>query len=211
MKENEAGGKKGELIKLFKENSTMKKPKKGIEIIGNQNAIGNNNTFINTNEYISRPKVEIKRDGGYITDAQAALLKSLVGEIVALEKIAKQKAKSYGAVYNSLFRNLSTNKKHPEIPQYRLIPYEKFEKAEKFLRTWIGRLSSSKKTMKKDPDWRKRKYSYIKLNEKKFNLTARLQAYMLKQHRTTSLRELSDDALQLTYSNVSKWIKEQER
>ena len=179
--------------------------KQEISITGNHNIAGHNITVIKAEEIKIKPQVQLTPGEGVITDSQAALIKSLVAEIVALEAKVKRKPKTYPQVYGALFRHLSKNKKRPEITQYRMIPIDKFEAAEKYLRTWIGRLSSSKTAQRKDSDWRKRKYAYIHTNIKKYSLEQRLRQYLRERFGVTSLKDLSDDELQKTYQAVAYW------
>lgn len=91
---------------------------------------------------------------------------------------------------------------------YHLIRAEHYESATKFLRTWIGRLSSAKSAPRKDPDWRKRKYAYINVNVKQLGAADKLAGLLSEQHQVDSLGKLSDDALAAVYQVVANWKRQ---
>lgn len=185
--------------------------KQNIKIVGNNNIAGTSITVIKTEEVVVKPKVKVTPGEGCITDKQAALIRNLVAEIVTLEKQLKQRPKHYAQVYGALFRHLSKNKRRPEITSYRLIPLDKFNEAETYLRSWIGRLSSLKTAPKKDSNWRKRKYAYIHTNIKQFSLETKLREYLQQKFGVTSLKDLSDEELQKTYQAVAYWKKQAQK
>jgi hypothetical protein len=199
--------KKGELIQLFKDGAKSE-PGSSVSISGNSNVVGDNNTVVKTDTYVHKVKAEPKPGEEHITNEQVSLLKGLVAEIVSLEKKLKKKPRHYRSVWTSLFRHVSKNKKHPEHSAVRLIPAELFDKSEKYLRQTIGRLSSMKSAKKKDSDWRKRKYAYIKINVKKHQLESRLDKYLRENHNVESISELTDKGLELTYASVARWSKQ---
>lgn len=133
----------------------------------------------------------------HISDEQARLLQRLVREIVELEKRQKQKPKGFQAVWVAL-------NSHCRAPQYRLIAAESFEKAEKYLRQWIGRLNSMASAPVVDNDaWRKSRYAFIKINTKDEPGAAWLAVYLQRTFAATSIADLDDAALDRTYRAVA--------
>jgi len=144
---------------------------------------------------VTQVKAEVKPNEEHISQAQASVLKKLVDDIVKLEQAVKQKPKSHQAVWSAL-------NAHCKVTRYLLIPFGDFEKAEKYLRMWIGRLNSAKKASKTDnSSWRNRKYAYIKINTK--DTPEWLDEYMNKHFDTDSLTELDDEQLSKVYSAVA--------
>lgn len=172
---------------------TTVKGKSNSVIVGDKGTINN----IKTEKHITRTKAEVKPGKEHIDEKMAATLQGLVKEIVELEKQVKQDPRTYATVYASLNR-------HCGVTAYRLIPIELYNKAENHLRQWIGRLTSAKSAPKKiGGDWRKKKYAYIKINIKKFNLDSWLQQHLLDKYSATSLTELTDEQLQKVYGSVA--------
>lgn len=151
---------------------------------------------INTQNHITKTIAEVKPGIEHITDSQAAKLQELVKQVAAAEEIAKKSPKSIRAIWASL-------NAHCKVPKYRLIALNDYDKAETYLRKWLGRLSSTATSRKNDTDWRKKKYAYIKLNCKQLMLEQWLDSYLLKNFSANSLTDLSDDDLQKTYSAVA--------
>lgn len=131
----------------------------------------------------------------HITEEQVAELHRLKDEIIRLETLIKKKPVTYQGVWSALNKSM-------KVGAMRMIPLEKFPKAEKYLREWIGRLNSMPSAPIKDGDaWRKRKYAYIKINSK--NDAKAVDAYMSKNFDVTSLTELSNDDLDKVYRYVA--------
>lgn len=151
---------------------------------------------VNTQQHVTKTIAEVKPGIEHITNEQAAKIQTLVKQIAAAEEIAKKEPKTIRAIWASL-------NAHCKVPSYRLILLSDYEKAEQYLRKWLGRLSSTATSRKEDPDWRKKKYSYIKVNAKQSGLEEWLSTYLLKNFSVTSLTQLSDEELQKTYSAVS--------
>lgn len=191
--------KKGELVELFKRSSEQG-PGAGqaVNITGNGNQIAGRD-IINTERIVTRQKITITPGHEVITEAQAVTIRTLVAEIADLEKKLKRSPKSYAAI------QAAANKKGG-VTQYRLIPLERFPVVEKYLRQWIGRLTAQKSApAKTGDDWRKRKYAFIKVNAKQFNLDERLARFLWEHCQAVSLTELTDDDLQRVYLAVSRW------
>lgn len=172
---------------------TTVKGKSNSVIVGDKGTINN----IKTEKHITRTKAEVKPGKEHIDEKMAATIQGLVKEIVELEKQVKQDPRPYATVYASLNR-------HCGVATYRLIPIELYDKAENHLRKWIGRLTSAKSAPKKiGSEWRKKKYAYIKINIKKFNLDSWLQQHLFDKYSVTSITELTDEQLQKVYGSVA--------
>lgn len=148
----------------------------------------------------TRVKIVIQPGPEHIDQKKAATLKSLVTEIVRLEKLVKRAPKGYAAVWNALTARCKTT-------SYRLILDADYPKAEKFLREWIGRLSSAKSAPAKDANWRNRKFSYIFTNVKQLAAEQVLRARLLERFGTESMRDISDADLDVVYHLVAGWKK----
>lgn len=143
-------------------------------------------------------KAEVQPNQSHISDLQAATLKRLVNEITELENGIKKQPSSHAKVWASLNR-------HCKVPRYRLIPLEAYPKAEKFLRTWIGRINSHASMPRKKPeDWRNRQYSFIYTNLKTEDDQAWKQKYLADKFNVTSLTELSNEDLKKFYNVVQR-------
>jgi hypothetical protein len=152
-------------------------------------------TQINTQRHIEKTVANVKPGEAHITDEQAAMLHALVDEIVKTEVRLKKNPRSHRSVWGAL-------NAHCKAPAYRLIKTEDFQKAQKYLHQWMGRLGSMASAPVKNGDaWRKRKYAYIKINCK--NDTAALERYVARNFQTTSLTELDNQQLEQTYRYVA--------
>ncbi|EOF4357771.1 ORF6C domain-containing protein [Pseudomonas aeruginosa] len=151
--------------------------------------------LVNTQNHVTHTKAEVKPGDQHITEAQAAKLTELVRQIVELETQLKKAPKSFRSVWAAL-------NAHCGVTRYLLIALDDFPKAEKYLRQWIGRLNSMASAPVADNEtWRKRRYSYIKINTK--DDSDWLAAYLKKTFKVTSLTELSDEQLDRTYRAVA--------
>jgi len=165
-----------------------------------QTFIANEPIHIHMAPAAPKPKIKVIIDPGpdCIDDGQKAQLKTLVSEVVRLEGLIRRTPRSFASVW------VAVNAK-AKASSYHLITQATYPKAEKFLREWIGRLSSAKSAPKKDGDWRKRKYSYIFTNAKKLNADALLRARLLQRFGSESMKDLSDDNLDAVYQLVAGW------
>jgi len=169
-------------------------------INGSTNVIGivQNGATVNqikTDRHVTTIKAEVKPGDEHITQAQAAKLTAIVNEIVVLEAKLKQQPKSHRSVWGTL-------NAHMGVTRYLLIPAIGFEKAEKYLRQWMGRLNSMSSAPIKDGDaWRKRKYAYIKINSK--DDPDSVDKYIAKNFSASSLSDLSNDELDKVYRYVA--------
>lgn len=134
----------------------------------------------------------------HLSDQQRFDIKRLVDDIVKLEASVRQKPKGYPAVWNSL-------KARFRVSEYKLIPRCDYQEAEKYLRSWIGRLSSMKTAPKKDVNWRKRKLAFIHTNCKKYDLEPKMREFINHKFGAVSLAQLTDDDLIAVYNAVSRW------
>ncbi|MGK8199541.1 ORF6C domain-containing protein [Burkholderia cepacia] len=150
---------------------------------------------IHTQRVINRTVAEVKPGDDHISENQAAALTALVNEIVEAESKLKQSPKTHRAVWAAL-------NAHCQVTRYRLIPASDFERAKKYLYQWLGRLNSMASAPVKDGDtWRKRKYSYIKINSK--DEPEIIDRYISKNFSANSLTELSNDELEKVYRYVA--------
>ncbi|QQF77339.1 ORF6C domain-containing protein [Histophilus somni] len=165
----------------------------------NNNVVYGNGTInnIKTEKLVTKTKAAVEPNKTHINEKMARTLHDLVDEIVILEQKLKQKPKSYQAVWSTLNR-------HCKVTAYRLIPIDMYDKAELYLRKWIGRLSSAKSAPKKvGNEWRKKKYSYIHTNVKQMGIEPLLRAHLEERYAVGSLTELSDDQLDKVYRYIA--------
>lgn len=148
----------------------------------------------------SKIKIVIKPGPEHIDQKKAATLKLLVTEIARLEALLNGKKKSYAAVWHALNARL-------RVTSYHLIQNQDFPRAEKYLREWIGRLSSKPGAAANDPNWRNRKFTYIFTNVRLLSADAELRHYMQTNHKIESLRKLDDYGLEKLYRVVAGWKK----
>lgn len=147
-----------------------------------------------------KQKVVLQPGPEHIDQKKASTLKLLVTEIVRLERLVKRAPKSYAAVWTALTARC-------RVTSYHLILDADYPKAEKFLREWIGRLSSAKSAHLKDGNWRNRKFSYIFANVKQLDADAILRAQLLERYGSESMKDLTDDELEAVYRLVAGWKK----
>lgn len=195
---------KNNVIKLFKDNSEEKHS--SISIYGNENIVGNGNIIVRPEKIFKKTTVIISSDDNiHITDRQALSLKELVSEVIRLEKSVKRRPATFAAVWGAV-------NKHCGVPQYRLIRQADFEKACKYLCSWIGRLSDAPSAVRKMPeDIRKRRTAYIQINMKKLNCENKVRGYAFRKFGTASLRLLDMDELEAVYRYVAGLKGEFER
>lgn len=146
---------------------------------------------------VNKTIAQVEPGAEHITEEQAVTLTRLVGEVVELEKQQKQEPKSHRAVWSAL-------NAHCGVTKYRLIRLHDFGRAETYLRKWIGRLTSMASAPASDNEgWRKRKYSYIKVNTKAPVDAEWFAGYLQRTFRVTSISELDDKELAQAYSAVA--------
>ena len=169
---------------------------------GGQQIVANSQLHIHLPPLAPRPRIKVVIQPGpeCISDAQKAKLKELVSEIVRLEALVRRKPRSFSSVW------LGVNAK-AKVTSYHLITQANYPKAEKFLREWIGRLSSAKSAHIKDINWRNRKFIYIFTNVKHLGANTLLRAHLLNRYGSDSMKELSDDDLDAVYGLVAGWKK----
>lgn len=191
-------GVKSENTKQVKEEIGLEKqaihgPVSGIGFASNVK----NLQIIQTTNHRTTHKAETKPGDEHITEDQKVKIKELVDKIVETEATLRKNPASYRSVWASL-------NKHCRVTTYPLIKLEDFEKARKYLNQWLGRLNSSASAPVKDGDnWRKRHYSYIKINTKDPMDAQAVTDYMARKYKATSLTELSNDELETVYRYVA--------
>lgn len=154
---------------------------------------------ISTTHHTTKTFAKVKPGSEHITNEQAALLQSLVNEVVECEKYIKQKPRNHRAIWSAL-------NNYMKVPSYRLIEKEKFEKAEKYLRTTIGRLNRQKSAKSKLPnqDWRNRKYRYIHASFAELpELEEWFKTHILKKYGTDNKSHLDDEQLEHAYTSLA--------
>lgn len=114
------------------------------------------------------------------------------------EKAVKRAPKGYATVWKALCGKM-------RCTSYHLIHADRAADAETYLRQWLGRLSSAKSAPVKDPDWRKRKYSYINVNVKQLAAHDRLTTLLADGYATHTLAALTDEQLAAVYQHVAAW------
>ncbi|MCQ9145882.1 helix-turn-helix domain-containing protein [Ochrobactrum sp. BTU2] len=165
----------------------------GIGFVG----AGSQVQIVNTQQHITRTKVEAKPGLEHIQDSQKRILTDLVDQIVETESLLKKMPKTHRSVWSSL-------NKHCGVTSYHLIKLEDFDKARKFLNMWLGRLNSSASAPVKNGDaWRNKKIAYIKTNTKNPEDEAAMRAYIKREFKAVSLKELANDELERTYGYVA--------
>lgn len=165
----------------------------GIGFVG----AGSNIQIVNTQHHTTRTKVEAKPGLEHIKDEQKRILTDLVDQVVETESLLKKTPKTHRSVWSSL-------NKHCGVTSYHLIKLEDFDKARKFLNMWLGRLNSSASAPVKNGDaWRNKKIAYIKTNTKNPEDEAAMRAYIKREFKAVSLKELANDELERTYGYVA--------
>lgn len=148
----------------------------------------------------TKPRVVIQPGPEHIAENQRVTLQGLVDEVVRLEAVARREPKTHQSVWRALNGRMKAS-------SYHLILAADYGRAEKFLREWIGRLSSTKSAAKKDPDWRKRKYSYIFVNVKQLAKEQALTVLLADRYGAASVKDVTDEQLTAVYQAVAGWKK----
>lgn len=152
---------------------------------------------VHTQKHVTRTRPVVKPGDEHISDAQAAILLTLVRDIAAREEVVKRKPASIRAIWSALNSFCG-------VPSYRLIRAEDFAKARTYLQKWGGRLDAMPSAKRADTDgWRKRKYAYIKINTASAASAAEFSAYIFATFGKTSISELSDEQLEQAYRRVA--------
>lgn len=158
---------------------------------------GSNVSVVNTLRHITRTTVKTEPGEAHINDEQKVVLQGLVKAVVDAEQKLKKNPKSFRAVWGAL-------NAHCGVSQYALIAKYDFEKAQKYLNQWMGRLHSMASAPVKDGDaWRKRHYAYIKINSKLPEDELAVSQYIARNFGSISLTELSNDQLDKVYRYVA--------
>jgi len=169
-----------------------------ITINGDGNIVGDGNVVVKTEKIVHKHRVFVTPGVGVINSQQAAVLYKLVHEIAHLEEIARKTPRQFGEIWRAVNTLCG-------VTSYKEIPLEKYDKAENYLRQWIGRLSSTKTAKKHDAGWRNRKLSFIHININKLKNNDKLRKLLKDKYGVASLTELSDDDLVDVYFTVASW------
>ena len=169
-------------------------------IAGRGSTINNISTTHHTTKTIAQVKPGIE----HISDNEAFMLQQLVGQVVEHEKCLKKRPRNHRSVWSALNRYM-------KVPSYRLIKRQEFNKAEKYLRTTIGRLNSLESAKSKLPtnDWRNRKYRYIHASFTEYpELEDWFSSHIEKKYNTINKSDLSDEQLEHAYTSLSNKKRE---
>ncbi|EAS0531573.1 helix-turn-helix domain-containing protein [Salmonella enterica] len=173
-----------------------------VSINSSSNVIGVAQTGATINQIsninpVTKTIAKVEPGKEHITDEQAARLQALVKTVVETEARIKREPKSFRAVWGAL-------NSHCKASSYRLIPLTSYEKAEKYLLNWVGRLNSSASAPKKDnAAWRNRRYAYIKINTKDDISALRLKNTLQRKYNVSSISELTDEDLDKVYRSIA--------
>lgn len=148
------------------------------------------------------PKIKIVTKPGpeHIGQKKAATLQMLVTEIVRLEELINGKVRHFASVWRALNARL-------KVTSYHLILDKDYPKAEKYLREWIGRLSSKPEASARDSNWRNRKFTYIFTNVRQLDAEEAFRRHVELNLKLESLRKLDDYGLEKLYRTVAEWKK----
>lgn len=165
-------------------------------VIGNNNVVNGGGIQINAIRPTIRNIKPYAPQPGDITGEQANRLKDLVSKVVEIEKVVKKKPKTYGAIWRALNRKMG-------VTYYREIKQHQFNNAEIYLMQWIGRNKKGLKRTAAD-DWRKMQYKGIfaaARNDLRWTKDA-LDSYIYERFQKDSIRDLTDQELQLLYDAI---------
>lgn len=160
--------------------------------MGHKSIAAGRDVYVNTrvhrtHEYIPQP--------GDITADQASRLKTLVDQIVELEKATRTYPKGYGAVWNALNR-------HCRVTYYREIKADQFSDAELYLVGWIGRLKRGAKRTAPGLH-RKARYAAIFARGKEFGLSHdQIDDLIWARYGVGSLSDLKPKQLDQFYNYI---------
>lgn len=192
--------KKAEILRLMQEGTQPEPaPAGSVNVSGNNHIVASGSaqvTVIKTEKVVHRTRPVTNPGVEHITEEQAFRIKTLVDEVVRLEKLICRPPAGYAAVWPALNR-------HCGATSYKLIRADRFEKAIKYLQEWTGRLRSSGSAQKKDPEWRKSLFRAIHARSR--GQEARLDTLLTQKYSTSSMGELTDDALDALYRTVMRW------
>jgi hypothetical protein len=201
--------KKATVVKLIKESArSPRKPRAkpaGVSVTvnaGDGDGHGIGNTIIKTEKVYHKTIATPVPGEEHVSEAQVARFHELADEIVKLEKLA---GKRDPATHHRVWKSLNANMK---VGAMRMIPADGFKAAEKYLLTWIARLTSTKTMQKKAPDEvRARRIRFIQVNMKKLGVEERVRNYMEKNFGVRSLTELTAEQMERTYRYVASLKK----
>lgn len=161
---------------------------------------------ITTEKHITKTIAEVLPDEKHISNEQRAILFDLVNRVVAKEQEVKRKPKTHKAVWSSL-------NKHCEVPKYNLILKENFEKAETYLRKWLGALNNTPAAKRQNPTMTRNKhYAEIQIKIKELNLDTWYRDTLKAKFGVTSSTVLDDMELKQLLNMVrGKYTREKKK
>lgn len=188
---------KEKIVHLIRSSTPEPNPTQGtsstVNISGDGNIVGNGNTIVNTERHTTRTIAKTEPGTEHITEAQVRRLHDLKDEIIRLENIAKKRPATYQSVWVRVNKLCG-------VATMRLIPLEKFKKAETFMLQWIARLTGTKSVKKKDPNTvRTSRLRAIHAKMRAQGTEEAVRAYMRKKFSKDSMSDLTPEELEQTY------------
>lgn len=161
---------------------------------------------ITTEKHITKTIAEVLPDEKHINEAQRTVLLDLVNKIVEKEQEVKRKPKTHRAVWSSL-------NAYCKVPTYKLIAKDDFEKAQMFLRKWLGNLSNTATAKRNNPtDHTNKQKAEIHLKVKELGLQDWYIDTLKKKFNATSSTELDTVELQSLLTTVrGKYNREKKK
>jgi hypothetical protein len=189
---------KGKIVDLMRSASpSHDQVPHGVKINGDGNIVGSGNTVIKTEKHVTKTIAKPSPGSEHITEEQVGRLHKLKDEIIRLESMAKKDPATPGRVWGAVNRICG-------VGAMRMIPVQKFKKAENYMLQWIGRLTDTKSVKNKDPEGvRNKRIAYIKLNSKDPEIKKAVSTYMLDRFNANSLKDLDLPDLERVYRYVA--------
>lgn len=195
---------KRKIVRLFKKAdakaSGRPEPSAGgnvVRVSGANNIAAGRDVHIHNGPPPQPPRRPVTPGVDHVSVEQRRVLKELVAKVVVAEAALKRKPKGFSAIYTALNR-------HFHVKALEEIPLSGFEEARLYLLQWLGRLNSMPTAAIKTPDeWRRSRYTYIKVNSKSDEEATAVSAYIKRNFNAESLTELSNDELERTYRYVA--------
>ena len=195
---------KDKIKQLFEKTQEKQKDGKAVGSYQSSTFTGDSNIIVYGNftqhaqpAPVQKVVVKVRPGSEHISSEQKVILKKLVDEVVATEAKLRKSPRSYPLVWKAL-------NNHCKVETYHLIAAGDFKKARTYLNSWLARLNSSRSApVKNGDDWRRRRYSYIKVNLKVSEDKLALDRYLEKNFGTKSLRELDNNELEWAYRYIA--------
>lgn len=137
----------------------------------------------------------------HLDDTQKGRLRELVCEIVRLEAATSKRPKKHGAIWSALTAKT-------KAPSYHRILAADFERAERYLQTWLARLRAQPAAATRDPDWRNSRYRFIHGALREIDRLDDLAGLLEQRYSGRSLKDLGKLELETVYRIVTDWKKQ---